>query len=139
MPTYTYTHLPLLFLLFSLHPTLISAAGTITLSSPSECIVLAQIDPSSNTYTAGRPICPGAGASAIQWPLSGSGAGQASSMAIYANFNGGAPGCAMGISPAQAGYLEGRTLEWKGAEDQMWDATSAGLLLNTDTWAPMGW
>lgn len=74
----------------------------------------------------------------FNWPLSGGGAGQASSMAIYAGFNGQTPGCVMGLSPAQAGYMEGRTVEWK-AENQLYDATAAGLVVSTDNWAPMSW
>jgi hypothetical protein len=44
----------------------------------------------------------------------------------------------MGLSPAQAGYMEGRTVEWK-AENQLYDATAAGLVVSTDNWAPMSW
>lgn len=131
------TYFLLLFATFHILPIL--AAGPITITSTSKCIIIAQIDPISNTFTAGRPICETSGGG-FPWPISSGGAGDQSSLAIYANFDGdGIPSCVMGMSPAQARYLVGRNLEWKGDSDQMFDNTSGGLLQNTETWAPMSW
>jgi len=58
-------------------------------------------------------------------------------MAIYANFDGGSPGCVMALSQMQAMYLLGRQLEWRS--DGLWDNSEQGLVRDPDSFNVITW
>ncbi|KAK1928023.1 hypothetical protein DB88DRAFT_480097 [Papiliotrema laurentii] len=130
----------LCLLLLSLTPfgAFAQSSGTFTLSTSSGCIVLSQVATLTSPYsiTQSRPICPGGGAT-INWPLTSGGNGAASSLAIYAGFQGSAPGCMMPLSQMQAMYILGRMLEWRA--DGIWDSTANGLLRDPTSFEVLTW
>lgn len=85
------------------------------------------------------PICPDSGDTAIAWPLTTSGDGASSSIAIYAHTaatdGGVSVGCVMGLSQMQAMYLLGRDLRWGDSAGTLYDNTAGGNLLDPTTYA----
>ncbi|WWC73669.1 uncharacterized protein I206_107641 [Kwoniella pini CBS 10737] len=90
------------------------SSGTINISSPQACIVIAQIAAlqSPNSITSMLPICPESGSEAISWPMSSEGDGAASSVGVYAGIIHGKPNCVMSLSQMTAMYMLGRSLSW---------------------------
>ena len=66
------------------------------------------------------------------WPLTTSGDGAASSMALYAQIaadgDTATAGCVMSLSQMQAMYLLGRDLNWNNALNEVWDYAASGWL-----------
>ena len=114
------------------------SSGTLTLGTSSGCIVLSQVATLSTPFslTQSKPIC-GDSPISVDWPLTSNGNGAASSMAIYANFDGGSPGCVMALSQMQAMYLLGRQLEWRS--DGLWDNSAQGLVRDPDSFNVITW
>jgi hypothetical protein len=84
------------------------------------------------------PLCPGETRD-IAWPLTPSGEGNQSHFGLYANIREGKPGCVVGLSADQVGYLVGRRVEWREESNLLFDVDANGELLNTDTWDPIVW
>ncbi|AGV14536.1 cell wall surface anchor protein, variant [Cryptococcus neoformans var. grubii H99] len=128
-------------LLFIIPLALAQSSGTINLSSTQACVIVAQIASLSSpkAISAMIPICPDSGDTAIAWPLTTSGDGASSSIAIYAHTaatdGGVSVGCVMGLSQMQAMYLLGRDLRWGDSAGTLYDNTAGGNLLDPTTYA----
>ncbi|WVF68235.1 hypothetical protein IAT40_003000 [Kwoniella sp. CBS 6097] len=124
----------ILSLLLAATSSVSQSTGTIILSSPQSCIILAQVATlqSPRTITAMVPVCPEAGASSIPWPLSEGGDGASSSIGIYGQLNGGSPGCVINMSQMQAMFILGRNLTWEG-NGTLYDETAGVTLVDPVT------
>jgi hypothetical protein len=152
------------------------SSGTITFhvdpptdGSPTEgCIIIAQVNNlgSPLSLTQLVPVCPssaGTYASAdplsVDWPLTDTGVGSSSSLAIYgqvtASGGGATAGCVMSMGESnpvysvarplmmltdqmQAMYLLGRSLTWTTA-DVLYDNTVNGTVSDPVTYKPVTW
>ena len=114
------------------------------MTASSGCVILAEIDDTASpqSITAMIPICTGA-TSTVNWPFSSGGLGVKSNMAIYAGLTasggGSAPGCYMSLENMQVEYLLSRDLKWDTSVNELWDNTAGGYLLDSTTYAVMGW
>jgi hypothetical protein len=148
--------LPLLPLLSFLTPISAQSSGTFTIdasnpSSGSGCIIIAQVASLStpNVLTALIPICPStageyaSGDLTVSWPLTTSGDGASSSLAIYGELTsttgGVKAGCVTSLSQMQAMYLLGRSLEWRNDVEEVYDNTAGGFLLDPTTYNEIPW
>ena len=119
-------------------------SGSWTMTASSGCVILAEIDDTASpqSITAMIPICTGA-TSTVNWPFSSGGLGVKSNMAIYAGLTasggGSAPGCYMSLENMQVEYLLSRDLKWDTSVNELWDNTAGGYLLDSTTYAVMGW
>ena len=152
----------ILCLYFSLLAALVTAqsSGTFTLnvtspsSSSNGCIILAQVASLSkpSVLTAMTPICPSSTGDmasqpttgmTIDWPLSASGDGASSALAIYAQVTGtgdsATAGCVMSLTQMQAMYLLGRKLNWDDSVGEVWDYTAGGYLVDPETYQTIQW
>ena len=125
-------------------PMLVNAqsSGTMTVTATgSGCVILAQIATLSTPFvlTQAVPICPGT-SNTVNWPLSSGGDGASSSLAIYASITGGtSPGCVTHLTQMQAMYLLGRSLEWREADNQLFDNTAGGFIVDPTSYQPIVW
>ncbi|OCF42649.1 hypothetical protein I317_03508 [Kwoniella heveanensis CBS 569] len=78
------------------------------------------------------PVCPDSGGTSILWPLSEGGDGASSSIGIYAQFNGGSPGCVISMSQMQAMFILGRNLTWQ-TDGTLYDETAGETLVDPVT------
>jgi hypothetical protein len=126
------------------------SSGSFTIDSTSTtngtgCIFIAQVASlgSPLVLTALQPICP-SDTVTVSWPLTSSGDGASSSLAVYAELTsaeqgGVTAGCVTDLSQMQAMYLLGRSLEWRNDKEQVYDNTAGGYLLDSTSYQPILW
>ncbi|WVO14331.1 hypothetical protein L204_101963 [Cryptococcus depauperatus] len=133
----------LLFLLVSASLAFAQSSGTIKVSSPSSCIIIAQIASlsSPNAISAMVPICADSGDVSVNWPISSAGDGSSSSIAVYAKTSategGVSIGCVLSMSQMQAMYLLGRDLKWDDSTGTLYDNTAGGKVSDPTTYQPV--
>ena len=125
------------------------SSGAITISvsgtDPSSCIIIGQAATLGNPVilTEMTSICPSDGSKSISWPLTSSGDGSSSGMAIYGQLttsgNTAQAGCVYVLDQMQAMYLLGRNLQWRNNVSEAYDNTAGGVLVDPTTFQPLTW